>query len=181
MARKLPIPNGRLDGALDANGMRIVNLMDPLSGDDAATKKYVDGRMAKDGLSAYEVAVRNGFAGTEEEWLASLEGPPGAPGDPGSNGNNGLSAYEIAVLNGFKGSESEWLESLKAPSYDGRDISVQSIHAAGQIVAVSDVVSAGTVEGHSISSETSIKKAGKEVATEDYVDAQIGNVLNSQF
>lgn len=26
------------------------------------------------GLSAYEVAVENGFEGTEEEWLASLEG-----------------------------------------------------------------------------------------------------------
>ena len=77
MARKLPIPNGRLDGALDANGMRIVNLMDPMSGDDAATKKYVDGKMAKDGLSAYEVAVRNGFVGTEEEWLDSLRGAPG--------------------------------------------------------------------------------------------------------
>ena len=41
MARKLPIPNGRLDGALDANGMRIVNLADPLSDDDAATKGFV--------------------------------------------------------------------------------------------------------------------------------------------
>lgn len=27
-----------------------------------------------DGLSAYEVAVKNGFKGTEEEWLASLGG-----------------------------------------------------------------------------------------------------------
>ena len=28
----------------------------------------------KDGLSAYEVAVKNGFAGTEQEWLESLKG-----------------------------------------------------------------------------------------------------------
>lgn len=34
------------------------------------------------GLSAYEVAVANGFVGTETEWLASLQG---APGDPASN------------------------------------------------------------------------------------------------
>ncbi|MDO4614643.1 MAG: hypothetical protein Q4B15_03345 [Lachnospiraceae bacterium] len=27
----------------------------------------------KDGLSAYEVAVKNGYEGTEEEWLASLK------------------------------------------------------------------------------------------------------------
>lgn len=32
------------------------------------------------GASAYEVAVDNGFTGTEQEWLASLEGDPGAPG-----------------------------------------------------------------------------------------------------
>lgn len=31
------------------------------------------------GKSAYEIAVENGFEGTEEEWLASLQGPPGPP------------------------------------------------------------------------------------------------------
>lgn len=31
------------------------------------------------GKSAYEIAVENGFEGTEEEWLASLQGPPGEP------------------------------------------------------------------------------------------------------
>lgn len=32
------------------------------------------------GYSAYEVAVINGFKGTEEEWLASIKGAPGEPG-----------------------------------------------------------------------------------------------------
>ena len=32
------------------------------------------------GLSAYEVAVKNGFEGTEEEWLESLEGEDGRDG-----------------------------------------------------------------------------------------------------
>lgn len=31
----------------------------------------------RDGKSAYEIAVANGFIGTEEEWLASLKGDPG--------------------------------------------------------------------------------------------------------
>lgn len=31
----------------------------------------------RDGLSSYEVAVKNGYKGTEEEWLASLRGPRG--------------------------------------------------------------------------------------------------------
>lgn len=33
------------------------------------------------GLSAYEVAVKNGFVGTEKEWLDSLKGEKGADGD----------------------------------------------------------------------------------------------------
>lgn len=30
-----------------------------------------------DGLSAYEIAVKNGFVGSEEEWLKSLQGATG--------------------------------------------------------------------------------------------------------
>ena len=37
-----------------------------------------------DGLSAYEVAVADGFAGTESQWLASLVGTTGATGATGS-------------------------------------------------------------------------------------------------
>src|SRR5215207_4129903 len=54
------------------------------------------------GPSAYEIAVENGFVGTEEEWLESLVGEPG------------ISAYEEAVANGFVGTEEEWLISLRA-------------------------------------------------------------------
>ncbi len=32
------------------------------------------------GRSAYEIAVQNGFEGTEQEWSASLKGPKGEPG-----------------------------------------------------------------------------------------------------
>lgn len=37
------------------------------------------------GDSAYEVAVDNGFVGTEAAWLASLKGAKGDDGDPGVN------------------------------------------------------------------------------------------------
>ena len=39
-----------------------------------------DGNDGAPGLSAYQVALANGFVGTEAEWLASLQGPPGDPG-----------------------------------------------------------------------------------------------------
>ena len=61
------------------------------------------------GRSAYELAVENGYRGTLEEWLASL------------NGNNGRSAYELAVENGYRGTEEEWLASLKGIAGDKGD------------------------------------------------------------
>lgn len=41
---------------------------------------------SKAGDSAYEVAKKNGFKGTEQEWLASLIGPPGGAGVAGPSG-----------------------------------------------------------------------------------------------
>ena len=64
------------------------------------------------GKSAYEIAVANGFTGTEQEWLDSLKGKDGEDAT-GETGANGASAYEIAVANGYTGTEAEWLNSLK--------------------------------------------------------------------
>lgn len=44
------------------------------------------GTPGKDGKSAYEIAVENGFEGTEEEWLASLKGSDGQNGQDGEDG-----------------------------------------------------------------------------------------------
>lgn len=41
------------------------------------------------GPSAYDVAVDNGFAGTEAEWLLTLKGDPGTPGADGDDGAPG--------------------------------------------------------------------------------------------
>lgn len=38
---------------------------------------YIENYNAPQGLSAYQVAVINGFFGTEEEWLLSLKGDAG--------------------------------------------------------------------------------------------------------
>lgn len=46
----------------------------------------------KDGMSAYEIAVRNGYEGSEAEWLASLKGEPGQQGEPGQKGEDGKDA-----------------------------------------------------------------------------------------
>ena len=85
-------------------------------------KDGADGKDGKDGLSAYELAVENGFTGTLAEWLAFLKGKDGENGVDGKNGVNGSdgkSAYIIAVEHGFVGTETEWLESLRGA--DGKD------------------------------------------------------------
>ncbi len=62
------------------------------------------------GLSAYELAVENGYRGTLGMWLESLQG------------DDGLSAYELAVQNGYNGTVVMWLESLRgADGKDGKD------------------------------------------------------------
>jgi len=47
------------------------------------------GERGEDGLSAYEIAVVNGFVGTETEWLESLRGADGQQGIQGERGERG--------------------------------------------------------------------------------------------
>lgn len=52
---------------------------------DADTGKF----NGDDGKSAYEIAVKGGYEGTETQWIASLKGEPGKPGEPGEKGEPG--------------------------------------------------------------------------------------------
>ncbi len=57
-------------------------------------------------ITAYEIAVQNGFVGTEQEWLASLKGINGQDGkDLDIN-----DVYETAKANGFEGTLMEFIE-----------------------------------------------------------------------
>lgn len=47
-----------------------------------------DGKDGVDGKSAYQIAVDNGYPGTEQAWLASLKGEKGDKGDPGKDGTD---------------------------------------------------------------------------------------------
>ncbi len=89
--------------------------------------------LAFPGASAYDIAVKNGFSGTEAEWLASLKGADGADGEYAGKGE---SAYEIAVKNGFLGTETEWLATLKGVSASGQSVSSATSKAITSSVAV---------------------------------------------
>lgn len=47
------------------------------------------GKDGKNGKSAYEIALDNGFEGTEQEWLDSLKGEKGDTGEKGEKGDKG--------------------------------------------------------------------------------------------
>lgn len=55
----------------------------------AACQNGKDGKAGKEGESAYEIALRHGFEGTEEEWLESLKGANGKDGTDGTDGTDG--------------------------------------------------------------------------------------------
>lgn len=61
------------------------------------------------GYSAYQIAVKNGYAGTEKEWIASITGV------------EGKSAYEVAKETGYTGTKAEWIASLKGEKGGSRD------------------------------------------------------------
>lgn len=50
------------------------------------------------GASAYEIAVLEGFIGTEPEWIASLEGPKGVQGIQGDVGPKGEDGLDLTVV-----------------------------------------------------------------------------------
>ncbi|MFR2437710.1 MAG: collagen-like protein [Ruminococcus sp.] len=83
-----------------------------------------NGANGEKGSSAYQIAVEQGYQGSESDWLSSLKGDKGekgntgAKGNPGQDGADGKSAYAIAVEHGYEDSEDKWLLSLKGEKGD---------------------------------------------------------------
>ena len=127
----------------------------------------------KDGLSAYELAVENGFTGTLAEWLASLKGKDGengVDGKDGVNGSDGKSAYIIAVEHGFSGTETEWLESLKGADgsdADDMDLSGYATKAELQKITENAVYLENLIKQTSSVSDTVLFESGTD-ALEKY-------------
>ncbi|MBQ6699917.1 MAG: hypothetical protein IJM98_04585 [Oscillospiraceae bacterium] len=136
------------DGRDGVDGKDGSNGMDGYSGTDGADGKDgrdgTDGRDGKDGmdgkngLSAYEIALQNGYTGTIEDFVGLLlgrnevsedvpsveedfeQGEAAVEGEieiEGSSGSYipvpGKSAYEIALDHGYIGTEEEWLLTLR--------------------------------------------------------------------
>lgn len=77
----------------------------------ALAKNYTEAAVAdaggiqgKDGKSAYQIAVENGFVGTEAEWIESLKGVKGDPGNDYVLSNTDKTDIANIVINEYDSS-----------------------------------------------------------------------------
>ena len=90
---------------------------EPISGKNIRpVGKTSSGGLAVDvsGMSAYDVAVVNGFVGSESAWLASLKGERGSKGEQGEPGESGASAYDLWLEEGNSGDKTAFFADLGA-------------------------------------------------------------------
>lgn len=99
------------------------------------------------GKSAYEIAVINGFKGTETEWLNSLKGK---------------SAYEIAVDHGFNGTEEDWLKLL-VPG-DSRRIADVTLLASGWVGEASPYSQVVNIVATTANSQVDLTPSAEQLA-----------------
>ena len=99
----------------------VITIVDADGETSATLHNGANGEKGSDGKSAYQIAVEQGYQGSESDWLSSLKGDKGntgAKGNPGQDGADGKSAYAIAVEHGYEDSEEKWLLSLKGEKGD---------------------------------------------------------------
>lgn len=75
------------------------------------------GNQGEQGKSAFEIAVSEGFTGTQEEWLGSLKGEKGDKGDDGIQGEQGLQG--IQGIQGIQGEQGEKGDSTTVLNVNG--------------------------------------------------------------
>ena len=108
------------------------------------------GQDGADGDSAYEVALANGFVGTEPAWLASLvgaQGPEGPQGDQGPQGIQGVQGVQgepgeqgPAGADGQDGADADTVDLVATPSSQAATSLTATGHASGSTGSIFSVV-----------------------------------------
>lgn len=110
------------------------------------------GEKGEAGESAYQIAVRNGFSGSEREWVESLKGDPGEKGDKGEPG--------VDIKDVFKNEKGELIfrqsngvdfnvGCLKgAPGKDGQSVDISAVKemVEAEVKAVADSLEPSVTE-----------------------------------
>jgi len=154
------------------NGMSsVINTVNTVSFDDLLNKPDITASRVADGKSAYEIAVENGFVGTEVEWLASLKGDNGITpvkgedyfdGLSGQDGNDGYTPVKgIDYFDGINGQDGytpvkgvdyfDGLQGLKGDKGDQGDQGIQGNPGSDATVTKQSVeaVLTGEISSHS--------------------------------
>src|SRR5690625_2750584 len=139
-----------------------------------------DGADGADGASAYEVALANGFVGTEAEWLASLVGPKGDPGEKGDQGEQGPPGAGVPA----GGATGQVLAKATAADHDTQWIdpptggggAVSSVNGkTGDVVLTADDIE-GDNNGTPMSVQALIEGLAYGIAAELATKANIGDI-----
>lgn len=113
-------------------------------------------------LTAYGLAVKHGYSGTEEEWLRSLEGQPGAPGEAARmrfDAGTGMIQWGVG---------GEWydlftIEELKEPVVEEL---VAQVQALADAAADSEAAAKGHARTAAKAAEDALGSAGRAYASE---------------
>ena len=131
----------------------------------------------KEVISAYDIAVKNGFVGTEQEWLASLRGKDGedAPAITIQD------LYEQAKNEGFTGSYLDFCKTLGIQAQENNDVaqiadnmmSVVEIYCGWTKTTVKGGITVEKEVEHSMSTGSGViidlnKEAGNAIVVTNY-------------
>ena len=139
---------------------------DPFTYDDFTPEQLLalKGENGIDGKSAYQLAVNNGFVGTEAEWIASLKGETGPIGPAGPQGQTG----ETGAI-GPVGPQGE-----VGPKGDSYQITESDYAAIAGMISVPSKTSELTNDSNFVND---IKLNGEPVANQNgSIDLRLGNL-----
>lgn len=153
---------------------------------DLATAAATALAKGDDGLSAYEVALANGFVGSEAAWLASLQGIQGIQGERGLQGEQGIQG-----LKGDKGDTGETgpigltgpqgATGPQGPKGDTGDIGPQGIQGIQGIQGVQGVAGADGADGVGVPTGGTTGQVLAKVSGANYATAWQDGSLSGSF
>ena len=114
-AQGIPGKDGK-DGKTPVKGVDYYTDEEIASIKEEIAKEVTVGAKGEDGKSAYQIAVDEGFEGSEADWLASLKGADGKDGINGTNGVDGKTP--VKGVDYFTDAEIEAIEQGAADKVD---------------------------------------------------------------
>lgn len=142
---------------------------DPFTYNDFTPEQLLalKGENGIDGKSAYQLAVNNGFVGTEAEWITSLKGETGPIGPAGPQGEIGETGATGPI--GPRGERGE-----VGPKGDSYQITENDYAAIAGMVSVPSKTSELTNDSNFV---TDIRLNGESVVNQNgSIDLQLGNL-----